>query len=112
MNRRLVETLGKIQRQPTDFLHPVQIHFDNSFSTSETVLDIRSADTPAFLYTFTNALTMRGIYVEKAKIEVKGTEVHNRLFIRGKRIVKENLHRMKKKGRGCVSPPFIARDLF
>ena len=84
VNRRLVETLGKIQRRTTDFLHPVQILFDNSFSTSETVLDIRSADTPAFLYTFTNALTMRGIYVEKAKIEVKGTEVHNRLFIRGR----------------------------
>jgi glutamate-ammonia-ligase adenylyltransferase len=84
VNRRLVETLGQLRSQATDFLHPVQIQFDNSCSSSETVLDIQSTDTPAFLYTFTNALAMRGLYIEKAKIEVKDTKVHNRLFIRGR----------------------------
>ena len=80
----LAETLGRLRNQTVDFLHPVQIQFDNTSSNSETVLDIQSTDTPAFLYTFTNALTMRGMYVEKAKIEIKDSKVHNRLVIRGR----------------------------
>ena len=85
VNRQLVETFGKIRKSTTDFIHPVQIQFDNTVSPNETVLDIRSTDTPAFLYTFTNALTMRGIYISKAKIEIEGTRVRNRLFVRGRR---------------------------
>ena len=85
VNRQLVETFGKLRKSATDFIHPVQIQFNNSVSPNETVLDIRSTDTPAFLYTFTNALTMRGIYISKAKIEIEGTRVRNRLFVQGRR---------------------------
>ena len=84
VNRQLVETLGKIQAKETDFIHPVQIRFNNSLAANETVMDIRSTDTPAFLYTFANALTMRGIYLAKAFIEVEGNKVRNRFFVRGR----------------------------
>ncbi len=84
VNRHLVETLGKIQARETDFIHPVQIRFNNTLAPKETVMDIRSTDTPAFLYTFANALTMRGIYLAKAFIEVEGNKVRNRFFVHGR----------------------------
>jgi [glutamine synthetase] adenylyltransferase / [glutamine synthetase]-adenylyl-L-tyrosine phosphorylase len=84
VNRRLVENLGKTQRKTGDFLHPVRITFSNTASSPDTVLDIRSTDTPAFLYAFANALAMRGIYLVKAKIEVKEHQVLNRLYVRGR----------------------------
>jgi glutamate-ammonia-ligase adenylyltransferase len=84
VNRQLVETLGKLQTKETDFIHPVQIRFNNTMAANETVMDIRSTDTPAFLFTFANALTMRGIYLAKAFIEVEGNKVRNRFFVRGR----------------------------
>ena len=84
VNRHLVETLGKLQKKETDFIHPVQIAFNNTLSPNETVMDIRSIDTPAFLFTFANALTMRGVYLAKAFIEVEGNKVRNRFFVRGR----------------------------
>ncbi|RMH09092.1 MAG: hypothetical protein D6704_01895 [Nitrospirae bacterium] len=84
INRQLTETLGKIRPLFSDCLHPVSIHFDNTLSPTETVIDIRSTDSPAFLYAFANALTMRGIYLSKAHIEVEGARVHNRFYIRNR----------------------------
>ena len=84
VNRRLIENLGKTKKKTGDILHPVQITFSNPPSSPDTVLDIRSTDTPAFLYAFANALAMRGIYLVKAKIEVKEHQVLNRLYVRGR----------------------------
>ena len=84
INRRLIEYLGKTQKKTGDILHPVHITFSNPPSSPDTILDIRSTDTPAFLYAFANALAMRGIYLVKAKIEVKDQEVFNRLYVRGR----------------------------
>lgn len=85
INRNLVETLGRLHVPETRMVQPVQITFSNSLAEHETVLDIRSTDTPAFLYAFTNALAMRGVYLVKAKIEVDKHRVRNRLFVRGRR---------------------------
>lgn len=84
VNRRLVENVGKMRTKPTDVVHPVHITFSNPPGTQETILDIGSTDTPAFLYTFANALAMRGIYLVKARIEVTDHRVRNRLYIRGR----------------------------
>ena len=84
VNRRLIEHLGTTQKNDGEMLHPVHITFSNPSSSSDTVLDIRSTDTPAFLYAFANALAMRGIYLVKAKIEVKDGQVLNRLYVRGR----------------------------
>jgi len=84
VNRKLVETLGKRKSAFTKLVHPVEIQFDNTLSPQDTVMDIRATDSPAFLYAFANALTMRGIYLSKATIEIDSTRVRNRFFIRGR----------------------------
>ena len=84
VNRRLIENLGKMPQRPTEMVHPVHITFSNPRTSHETILDISSTDTPAFLYTFANALAMRGIYIVKAKIEVANHSVRNRLYVRGR----------------------------
>lgn len=84
VNRRLVEALGRSRGAFTGLPNPVQIRFDNETSPSDTVMDIRSTDTPAFLYAFSNALSMRGIYIHKARFENVGTELHDRFHVRGR----------------------------
>ncbi len=84
VNRKLVETLGRSRSTFTGLLQPVQIQFDNEQSPTDTVMDIRSADTPAFLYAFSNALAMRGIYIRKARLENRGAELHDQFFVRGR----------------------------
>ena len=82
VNRRLVESLGRSRRTFTGLLNPVQIRFDNEQSATDTVMDIRSVDTPAFLYAFANALAMRGLYISKARIGHIGADLHDRLYVR------------------------------
>ena len=84
VNRRLIEHLGKARKKTRNLLQPVHITFSNTPSSPETILDIRSTDTTAFLYTFANALAMRNIYLVKAKIEVKKRQVFNRFYVRGR----------------------------
>jgi glutamate-ammonia-ligase adenylyltransferase len=48
-------------------------------------MDIRSDDTPAFLYALANALAMRNIYITKAKIESNGAaKLHDRFYVRNR----------------------------
>lgn len=84
VNRRLVETLSRSRGAVAGLLYPVQIRFDNEQSPTDTIMDIRSTDTPAFLYAFANALTMRGLYVSKARFEHEGAELHDRFCVRGR----------------------------
>ena len=83
INWKIIQTLGKGPPRLSDHVRPIKIRFNNERSPRETVMDIRAADSPAFLYTFANALTMRGIYVSKATIEGDGTNVRNRFFVTG-----------------------------
>ena len=90
VNRKLVETLGQRKAAASALVHPAEIVFNNALSARETVVDIRGTDSPAFLYAFTNALAMRGLYLSKATIEGDGLRVRNRFFVRdqhGKKIV-------------------------
>ncbi|MBI4468419.1 MAG: hypothetical protein HY650_03750, partial [Acidobacteria bacterium] len=84
VNRRLVEGLGRSRIPFTSLLHPIRIHFDNATSTTDTVMDIRSIDAPAFLYTFVNALALRGIYIHQAQFEQRNGELRDRFWIRGR----------------------------
>ena len=81
VNRRLVEQLGKRRASFTGLLHTVQITFDNHQSPTDTVMDIRSDDTPAFLYAFANALAMRNVYITKAQFEIDGGKLHDRFYV-------------------------------
>src|SRR5512147_2021500 len=84
VNRHLVEQLGQRRGSFSGLLHPVQITFDNSQSPTDTIMDIRSDDTPAFLYAFANALAMRNIYIAKAQIELDGGKLHDRFYVRNR----------------------------
>lgn len=84
VNRRLVERLDKQRSAFTGLLDTVQITFDNSQSPTDTIMDIQSDDTPAFLYALANALAMRNIYIAKAQIECDGTKLHDRFFVRNR----------------------------
>jgi glutamate-ammonia-ligase adenylyltransferase len=84
VNRHLVEQLGKHRGTFSGLLHPVQITFDNGQSPTDTIMDIRSDDTPAFLYAFANALAMRNIYIAKAQIEMDGGKLHDRFCVRNR----------------------------
>jgi [glutamine synthetase] adenylyltransferase / [glutamine synthetase]-adenylyl-L-tyrosine phosphorylase len=84
VNRRLVERLDKHRSAFTGLLHTVQITFDNSQSPTDTIMDIQSDDTPAFLYALANALAMRNIYISKAEIECDGVKLHDRFHVRNR----------------------------
>jgi len=84
VNRRLIERLDKQRSAFTGLLDTVQITFDNSQSPADTIMDIQSDDTPAFLYALANALAMRNIYISKAQIECDGTKLHDRFFVRNR----------------------------
>ncbi|MBM4127709.1 MAG: hypothetical protein FJ247_10235 [Nitrospira sp.] len=84
VNRQLVEQLGKRRGSFSGLLHPVHITFDNSRSATDTIMDIRSDDTPAFLYAFANALAMRNVYIAKAQIEMEDSKLHDRFHVRNR----------------------------
>ena len=84
VNRHLVEQLGKRRGSFSGLLHTVQITFDNSQSVTDTIMDIRSDDTPAFLYAFANALAMRNIYIAKAQFEIENGKLHDRFYVRNR----------------------------
>lgn len=84
VNRRLVEQLGRRRGSFSGLLHPVQITFDNSQSPTDTIMDIRSDDTPAFLYAFANALAMRNVYISKAQIDIEDAKLHDRFYVRNR----------------------------
>ncbi len=84
VNRQLVEQLGKRRGSFSGLLHTVHITFDNSQSPTDTIMDIRSDDTPAFLYAFANALAMRNIYIDKAQFDIEGGKLHDRFYVRNR----------------------------
>ncbi|WHZ22473.1 MAG: glutamine synthetase adenylyl-L-tyrosine phosphorylase/ glutamate-ammonia-ligase adenylyltransferase [Nitrospira sp.] len=84
VNRQLVEYLGQRRGSFSGLLHTVQITFDNSQSPTDTVMDIQSDDTPAFLYAFANALAMRNMYIAKAQFSIEGGKLHDRFYVRNR----------------------------
>lgn len=84
VNRQLVEYLGQRRSSFSGLLHTVQITFDNSQSPTDTVMDIQSDDTPAFLYAFANALAMRNIYIAKAQFSMEEGKLRDRFYVRNR----------------------------
>jgi glutamate-ammonia-ligase adenylyltransferase len=48
-------------------------------------MDVHSRDTPGFLYAFSNALAVRGVYIHRVSIESRGEEVRDRFYISDRR---------------------------
>jgi glutamate-ammonia-ligase adenylyltransferase len=81
LNRFLIERIEQMDEPLSGLSSPVQIRFDNGTSSDWTILDTRSEDAFAFLYSISNALSMRGIYINKVKIRSTGGEASDQFFI-------------------------------
>jgi [glutamine synthetase] adenylyltransferase / [glutamine synthetase]-adenylyl-L-tyrosine phosphorylase len=92
LNRWLVEHLDQAGTRVTELDSPIVTSFDNALSERATVLTVRSKDSPAFLYALTNGLAMRGVYIQKARIENLNDEAVDSFYIadrRGNKIASE-----------------------
>ncbi|MFQ6029894.1 MAG: ACT domain-containing protein [Dehalococcoidia bacterium] len=67
--------------QAAGHLLPVSIEIDNEASSEYTRLEIRSQDTPGFLFAFTNALAALNINVVGAEIRTVGDEVQDTFWL-------------------------------
>ncbi len=93
VHRRLAESLERPTGSAAGAVSPVAITFDNDPDTAWTLMHVRGADTPGFLYALANALAMRGIYVQSVLIESVDHEVSDRFAIArrdGRRIEDES----------------------
>jgi [glutamine synthetase] adenylyltransferase / [glutamine synthetase]-adenylyl-L-tyrosine phosphorylase len=81
LNRLLTDRLEKMNGQLSGLLSPIEVRFDNLVSPDWTLMNVRSQDAFAFLYAFSNALAMRGIYIHKVRIESVNSEVRDQFFI-------------------------------
>src|SRR4030095_15305702 len=81
LNRFLTERIEKMNERLSGLLSPVEVRFDNQLSRDWTVMDAHSEDAFAFLYAFSNALSIRGIYIHNVEIRSVGPEARGRLYI-------------------------------
>lgn len=80
--RRLVNSwvaarLEKSERDWLGVLCPVHVDIDNSGDCTR--LEVRSQDTPIFLYSFAIALSLRGIRIEGVSINTRGGEIFDQM---------------------------------
>ncbi len=77
-------------------LHPVDIQIDNEISDRYTILRIDAPDTAGFLYEFTNALSLNGVYIAQVSIASAGNRVQDVLYVsdaQGRKITDPNKQR-------------------
>ncbi len=73
----------------TPVLHSIEIEIDNESSDRYTILRIDAPDTIGFLYEFSNALAINGIYVAYVGVASLGNRVHDTIYVtdaRGQKI--------------------------
>jgi glutamate-ammonia-ligase adenylyltransferase len=81
LNRFLTERIEGMHEELSGLLSPAALTFDNEVSAEWTVMEVRSEDTFAFLYAVSNALSMRGIYINKVKIRNAAGQTRDQFFI-------------------------------
>ncbi len=89
LNQRLISRLSRGRGGFSGRIDPVKVRFSNRVSKRWTVMDVYTRDTPGFLYAFSNALALRGIYIHRVRIESRGEEARDRFYIsdrQGRRI--------------------------
>ncbi len=64
-----------------EIIHPVDIEVDNTTSERYTLLRIEAPDTVGFLYEFTNALALQGIYIAQVTVSTVGERVRDVLWV-------------------------------
>ncbi|OQA47573.1 MAG: Glutamate-ammonia-ligase adenylyltransferase [Chloroflexi bacterium ADurb.Bin325] len=89
--KRIAATL-RVNPSAPPTLPPVDITIDNAASDAYTVLRIGGADTPGFLYEFTNALALNRVHIAQVFVTSAGDRVQDTLYVtddRGQKIVAE-----------------------
>jgi [glutamine synthetase] adenylyltransferase / [glutamine synthetase]-adenylyl-L-tyrosine phosphorylase len=81
LNRFLTERIETMDEGLGGLLSPVALTFDNQSSSEWTVMEVRSEDTFAFLYAVSNALSMRGVYINRVKIRYDSGQTRDQFFI-------------------------------
>ncbi len=64
-----------------EVIHPVDIELDNESSDQYTLIRIEAPDTVGFLYEFTNALALQGIYIAQMSVATVGDRVRDVLWV-------------------------------
>ncbi len=88
VNELVVKRLSRLPLAPQAFLSPMEITIDNNVG-SFTRLTVISEDTPAFLYTLSNALSLQGVSIKRVKIRTINKRVEDEIDIvdsRGRKI--------------------------
>lgn len=85
LSGQIIDTMRTAQQAFSAHLFPVEITIDNEASADWTVVHIHADDTPAFLYSLSNALAMRDIYIYRVNIASTAGKVHDELFVRWRR---------------------------
>ncbi len=90
LNHRLIDSFRTTQPMLIASPTSVDIDIDNESSPDWTVVHLTADDTPGFLYTLSNALAMRHMYIHGVRIQSHADKVADRLEIgwrRGGKIV-------------------------
>jgi len=78
VNEMVTQQLGRLHTDTEPVLYPVHIDLDASGS-DRTKLSIVAQDTPAFLYSLSNALSLMGMSIERVHIETTGDQVSDEI---------------------------------
>jgi glutamate-ammonia-ligase adenylyltransferase len=90
VNSKVVSRIGELPDVPV--FYPVNIEIDNS-SPRCTAMTVTSQDTPAFLYSLSTALSIRGLLIERVRIRTVHGCVEDRIEIldgKGNKITDQN----------------------
>ncbi|MBW2096256.1 MAG: glutamate-ammonia-ligase adenylyltransferase [Deltaproteobacteria bacterium] len=93
VNEMVVRRLAQIQRDAPPVLYPIRIEVDNESDTL-TRLKVVSEDTPAFLYSLSNALSLHRVSIEHMRIRTIRGRIEDELLLadhHGMKIQDENL---------------------
>ncbi len=99
LNNRILSIIPRVPASISTSFYPVEIDIDNESSSQYTILYIKSKDSFAFLYTFTNVLALKNYYIFKIEIDTIHDMAVDRLFIMtrdGNKIIsKEKIEELK-----------------
>jgi glutamate-ammonia-ligase adenylyltransferase len=82
--RRFLEFVESQKEKVATILYPVDVAFAPAGSSDWTIMDVRSQDTPGFLYALSSALALRGIYIHKVEVGSAGRDAVDRFAISGR----------------------------
>jgi len=81
LGERIVEYIRDQDASFGEKLHPIDLRIDNESSVDSTLIDIRSQDTPAFLYELSNALSLMGINIRRIEARTSKRTVRDKLWL-------------------------------